>query len=86
MSLVVKICWTGFTVGTEIGVVADGTLVAVSYDVSRLGDTERTIAVDADVVDLIHGGSNRSSRIIEMLVNGDEPMTGVDEICVYYAS
>jgi len=53
--LVVGIRWAGFAAGTEIGVVADGTLVSVTLNV-RLGTlgiiAKRTIAVDTVVTSL----------------------------------
>jgi hypothetical protein len=49
MSTVVLAVWVGFTVGTEVGIVADGALVTHALDVVMLALAERTVAVNADV-------------------------------------
>jgi hypothetical protein len=73
VSAVVLVGWKGFTVGTEVGVVADGTLIAHTRDVALgwLVLAQGAIAEDA-VVDLVDTG-----RFSEGVVNGHEPMVGV---------
>jgi hypothetical protein len=55
MSLVVWVRWDGFTAGTEVGIVANSTLVSVSLNVG-LGTigvvAKRTITVDTVVTSL----------------------------------
>jgi hypothetical protein len=55
VSSVVAVGWAGLTVGTEVGVVADGALVAVTLDESLvpvLGVAKGTVTVDAVVAGL----------------------------------
>ena len=49
MGAVVAKRWDSFTIGTEVGVVADGTLIAGTSDILFVGFTgaERPIAIDA---------------------------------------
>ena len=60
-----------FAVGAEIGVMADGTLVAVASNVRPTINTKRTIAIDAD---MSLGGMEWSSN---SLVDRNEAMAGM---------
>jgi hypothetical protein len=73
VSAVVLVVRKSFTVGTEIGVIADGTLVARTRDVALgwLVLAQGAIAEDA-VVDLVD-----TRGFSEGIVNGHEPMVGV---------
>lgn len=83
VSFVVRIRGASFATGTEICVVANGTLVTISLDI-RLTTvglvTERSITVDAMMASLTAVRSRHGSHITERLVNGDESVTRVD-IC-----
>jgi hypothetical protein len=55
VSAVVAVRWASLAAGTEVGVVADGALVAVTLDIglhSVVGVAQRTITVDAVVAGL----------------------------------
>ena len=54
VSLVVRVRWASFTAGTEVSVVADSALVAVSLDVAMMAISvaEWSVAVDAVVARL----------------------------------
>ena len=77
VGLVVRVGRVGLAAGTEVGIVADGALVAVSRDVGLAnlgGVAERTIAVDAEVAGTVHVPDPG----IRGLVQRDKPMDGVD--------
>jgi len=78
MGTVVLISGQSLAIGTEIGVVADSALVAVTLDPKatlRLAGTQRAIATDAIV--------NGRARVMEHrngFVDGCETVGGVDEM------
>ena len=72
MSVVMAVGWQSFTIGTEIGVMADSTLVADAPNVrptARFVLTKRAVTVDA-VVDLVAG-----VRVGNRLVQGCKAMS-----------
>lgn len=62
--------------GTEVGIVAYGTLVAVSNNIRGLVPAERSITVDPIVAS---PAELSSTGIADWFINGDKPMSGVDE-------
>ena len=69
MSLIVSVVRQSFTVGAEIGVMADSALISVTDDVAFDGCAQRTVAVNATMSVL--GGMHKLKRSIE----GSEAVT-----------
>jgi hypothetical protein len=86
VSSVVKIRWASFTAGTEISIVAHGTLVSIALDISlnNIGRVaKRSVAIDAVVTGLACVGSrHRCGSVIERFVNWHESVTRMNETCV----
>jgi hypothetical protein len=85
VSSVVKIRWASFTAGTEIGIVAHGTLVSITLDISLNNIArvaKRSVAIDAVVTGLACVGSRHRSGVIERFVNWHESVTRMNETCV----
>jgi hypothetical protein len=82
MGTVVTKGWNSFAIGTEVGIVTDGTLVACTSNVLLMGFTgaERAITVDAKV-DLLE-----SAEVGDLFVKGCKPMPGVNLRCAENAS
>jgi hypothetical protein len=76
VSFIVEVGRASLATGTEVGIVAYGTLVAVSNNIRRLVATERPIAVDSIVASL---AKLSSTGIADWFINGDKAMAGVDE-------
>lgn len=76
VSLIVEIRRASLAAGTEVGVVANGTLVAVSDYIGRLVAAERSIAVDAMVASL---AEMSSADFANWLINGNKAVSRVDE-------
>jgi len=88
MGLVVRIRWASFTAGTEIGIVADSTLVSITLDISLnpvIVVAKRTIAVDAMVTSLAVVSARYGSDIVERLVDRDEAVAWVDKVGIWNA-
>lgn len=83
VSLVVQVRWTGLTIGAEVGVVADGALVAVAYDVRRLAATERTITENSVVSDPVGA---MDALLGNWLIDRDKAMSWVNEVGIDDAS
>lgn len=79
---VVDIGWASLAAGTEIGVIADSALVTVAADVQRLGGTQRSITVNTVVE---RGIGKRTCAVDNRLVDGNEAVAWVDELCVWNA-
>lgn len=71
--MVVLVVWVCLTFSAEVGVVADGTLIANTLDVVVLVLAERTVAVDTYVAWLAH------ARYGKRLEEGREAMPWVDQ-------
>jgi hypothetical protein len=85
MSLIVRICRTGLTVGAEIGVVTNGALVSVTSDECVGGSanrTERAITADTNVNSPNLAGILMFSK---RFVHGNESVIGMDEACIHNA-
>jgi hypothetical protein len=83
MSLIVEVRRASLATGTEIGVVAHGTLVAVADYVRRLVAAERPVAIDAMVTSL---AERCSGDFADWFINRDKTMsrmdeTGIDDAC-----
>ena len=76
MSFVVEVGRASLTTGTEVGIVAYGTLVAVSNNIRRLVAAKRSITVDAIVAS---PAELSSTGIADWFIDGDKAMAGVDE-------
>jgi hypothetical protein len=74
MGAVVTKGWNSFAISTEVGVVADGTLVAGTPDILLVGFTgaKRAITVDAKV-DLLE-----SAKVGDLFEKGCKPMARVN--------
>ena len=84
MSLVVGVGGTGFAVGAEVQVGTNSTLVPDSTDISRVGASiraERSITANAHVDRL----RRTSSNVSELIIDGYEAMTRMDEIGILNA-
>jgi hypothetical protein len=81
MSSVVAVDWDSLTIGTEVGVVADCTLVTIANNIAAISLVlaERPITVDA-IVNL-----RASRRLGNRLVDWHKTMTGVDMFCTLNA-
>jgi hypothetical protein len=90
VSLVVWVGWAGFAASTEIGIVADGTLVTISLDICgralAIIVAKRAIAVDAVVACFVTVGVRQSLDIIERFVDGNESMARMNETGIGNAS
>jgi hypothetical protein len=76
VSYVVEVGRASLATGTEVGIVAYSTLVAVSNNIRRLVAAEWSIAVDTIVASL---AKLSSTGIADWFINGDKAMSGVDE-------
>jgi len=76
VSFVVEVGRASLATGTEVGIVAYGTLVAVSNNIRGLVPAERSITVDPIVAS---PAELSSTGIADWFINGDKPMSGVDE-------
>ena len=63
MSWVVAIAGHSFAVGAEVGVMADGTLVAITSDVALVRGAQRAVTVDATMSGL--GNTGNLDRSVE---------------------
>ena len=71
MRLVVRILRVSLAVGAEVGIMADGTLIAVTPDVAAAIGAKRTVTGDTAVMLLIVG------NVLQRLVQRCEAMTRV---------
>ena len=76
MGPVVKIGGTSLATGAEVGIVAYGTLVAVSDNVRGLAIAKRSIAVDTMVASLVEVSN---TDLTNWLIYGNKAMSWVDE-------
>jgi hypothetical protein len=76
VSLIVEIGRASLATGAEVGVMADGTLIAVSNNVRRLVTTERSITIDAMVTSL---AESSSTDLTDWFIDRDKAMSRVDE-------
>jgi hypothetical protein len=76
---VVDIVWASLAAGTEISVVTDSALIAVTADIQRLRCTQRSVTVNTVVE---RGIRRRSCVVANRLVDGDEAVAWVDELRV----
>jgi len=82
VGLVVSVGWASLTIGTEVGVIADSTLVSITLDVgwrSIVAVAKRSIAVDTVVTSLASAISGDCGSIKKSLVDGDESMLRMNE-------
>jgi hypothetical protein len=85
VSLVVWVRWASLAAGTEIGVMADSTLVSITLDIrlSTIGTVaKRSITVDAMVTSLGSIRSRHGCDIVEGFVDGYEAMASMDEASI----
>jgi hypothetical protein len=82
MGPVVDIGWAGLAAGTEISVIADSALVAVTADVQGLRGTQWTITVNTVVE---RGSRHRACVVGNRLVDGNEAVAWVDELGIWNA-
>jgi hypothetical protein len=76
VSFIVEIGRASLATSTEVGIMAYGTLVAVSNNIRGLVATERSIAIDTIVASL---AKLSSTGIADWFINGDKAMSGVNE-------
>lgn len=85
MGLVVTVGRASLTIGTEVRVITDSTLVSITLDVGlrpTVGIAKRTITIDAVVTSLASAVSGDCGSIKKSLVDGDESMLGVNETSI----
>lgn len=85
MSLVVLIGWAGLAAGTEIGVMADGTLVSVTNNVCRVSAVqvaERSVTADAVMTRLLAESTRRCGDISNWLIDGHKSVARVNEVSI----
>ena len=64
-----SVCWQGFTAGTEIGVVANRTLIAITHNIALGIDAQWSVAVYSTMVLL------GLAKHLESLVDRNKAMT-----------
>jgi len=74
MSLVVRVDGKCFTVGTEVGVVADSTLVSVTSDIALSGSSSANWAITIDTLVLLFLVTDHA----KLLVDGSKSVTRVN--------
>lgn len=72
--------WQSFTVGTEISIMADSTLVTISTDIRRLVGATGTITIDTSMTLVCHTPN------LDVLVEGNHAVARVSQGCLFYTS
>jgi len=90
VSLVVWVRWAGLAATTEVGVMADSALVAITSDVSlhttAIGGAKRSITEDTGVTGLRGVLTTQGVEVTDRLVEWDKSVAGVNEAGVCNAS
>jgi len=79
MGLVVRVGWARLARSAEVGVMADSALITITSDIGSRARAQRTIAAHSVMDSLVSGTEPEVAGTLNRLVQGNEPVAGVDE-------